>query len=221
MMQMTGADLIVKLLERQGIRTIAGVPGGAALPMYDALSKSEQIHHVLCRHEQGAGFIAQGMARVSGRPEVCLASSGPGATNLVTAIADAKLDSIPMIALTGQVPLSMIGTDAFQEVDIYGITVPITKHNFLVRSAQELLTVVPEAFRIAGLAAKGRLDMAPDRAVRLACRDAFRKTGLLSRIIPAIDEVLSAGDLPRPEPPPEAMPVAIPEATSGDAGHRG
>jgi acetolactate synthase I/II/III large subunit len=149
MMQMTGADLIVKLLERQGISTIAGVPGGAALPMYDALSKSEQIHHVLCRHEQGAGFIAQGMARVSGRPEVCLASSGPGATNLVTAIADAKLDSIPMIALTGQVPLSMIGTDAFQEVDTYGLTIPITKHNFLVRSAKDLLTVVPSAFRIA------------------------------------------------------------------------
>jgi acetolactate synthase-1/2/3 large subunit len=139
MMQMTGADLIVKLLERQGISTIAGVPGGAALPMYDALSKSEQIHHVLCRHEQGAGFIAQGMARVSGRPEVCLASSGPGATNLITAIADAKLDSIPIIALTGQVPLSMIGTDAFQEVDTYGLTIPITKHNFLVRSAKDLL----------------------------------------------------------------------------------
>jgi acetolactate synthase-1/2/3 large subunit len=149
MMQMTGADLIVKLLERQGIRTIAGVPGGAALPMYDALSKSEQIHHVLCRHEQGAGFIAQGMARVSGRPEVCLASSGPGATNLITAIADAKLDSIPIIALTGQVPLSMIGTDAFQEVDTYGLTIPITKHNFLVRSAKELLTAIPAAFRIA------------------------------------------------------------------------
>lgn len=148
-MQMTGADLIVKLLERQGISTIAGVPGGAALPMYDALSKSEQIHHVLCRHEQGAGFIAQGMARVSGRPEVCLASSGPGATNLITAIADAKLDSIPVIALTGQVPLSMIGTDAFQEVDTYGLTIPITKHNFLVRSAKELLTAIPAAFRIA------------------------------------------------------------------------
>ncbi|WP_374481817.1 acetolactate synthase large subunit [Zoogloea sp.] len=149
MMQMTGADLIVKLLERQGVSTIAGVPGGAALPMYDALSKSEQIHHVLCRHEQGAGFIAQGMARVSGRPEVCLASSGPGATNLITAIADAKLDSIPIIALTGQVPLSMIGTDAFQEVDTYGLTIPITKHNFLVRSAKELLTAIPAAFRIA------------------------------------------------------------------------
>ena len=149
MMQMTGAQLMVRLLERQGVRTVAGIPGGAILPFYDALSGSEQIHHVLARHEQGAGFIAQGMARVSGRPEVCLASSGPGATNLVTAIADAKLDSIPLVAITGQVPQAMIGTDAFQEVDIYGITVPITKHNFLVRSARDLLEVVPDAFRIA------------------------------------------------------------------------
>ncbi len=149
MHQMTGAQLIVRLLERQGVRTIAGIPGGAILPLYDALSGSEIIHHVLARHEQGAGFMAQGMARVSGRPEVCFASSGPGATNLVTAIADACLDSIPLVAITGQVPLSMIGTDAFQEVDIYGMTVPITKHNFLVRSAQELLEVIPEAFRIA------------------------------------------------------------------------
>lgn len=149
MMQMTGAQLIVRLLEEQGIRTVAGIPGGAILPLYDALSESGKIAHVLCGHEQGAGFIAQGMARVSGRPEVCLASSGPGATNLVTAIADAKLDSIPLVAITGQVPQSMIGTDAFQEVDIYGMTIPITKHNFLVRSAAELLDVIPAAFRIA------------------------------------------------------------------------
>lgn len=149
MTQLTGAQLIVRLLERQGVRTIAGIPGGAILPFYDALSASAQIRHVLARHEQGAGFMAQGMARVSGVPQVCIASSGPGATNLVTAIADACLDSIPMVIITGQVPQSMIGTDAFQEVDIYGITVPITKHNFLVRSAQELLEVVPDAFRIA------------------------------------------------------------------------
>lgn len=149
MEKMTGAQLIVRLLERQGVRTIAGIPGGAILPLYDALSGSTIIRHVLARHEQGAGFMAQGMARVSGRPEVCFASSGPGATNLVTAIADARLDSIPLVAITGQVPLSMIGTDAFQEVDIYGMTVPITKHNFLVRSAQELLEVIPAAFRIA------------------------------------------------------------------------
>jgi acetolactate synthase I/II/III large subunit len=149
MHEMTGAEWIVRLLERQGIQTLAGIPGGAILPLYDALSQSTQIRHVLARHEQGAGFMAQGMARVSGRPEVCFASSGPGATNLVTAIADAKLDSIPMVAITGQVPLSMIGTDAFQEVDIYGMSVPITKHNFLVRSVAELPHVIPEAFRIA------------------------------------------------------------------------
>ncbi len=149
MKQMTGAQLMVRLLERQGVRTIAGIPGGAILPFYDALSGSDTIRHVLARHEQGAGFMAQGMARVSGVPQVCIASSGPGATNLVTAIADACLDSIPMVIITGQVPQAMIGTDAFQEVDIYGITVPITKHNFLVRSAQELLEVVPDAFRIA------------------------------------------------------------------------
>ena len=149
MIQMTGAELIVKLLERQGIETVAGVPGGAILPLYDALSHSDKIPHVLARHEQGAGFMAQGMARVSGRPEVCLASSGPGATNLVTAIADAKLDSIPLVAITGQVPLGMIGTDAFQEVDTYGMTIPVTKHNFLVRDANELLEVIPAAFRLA------------------------------------------------------------------------
>ncbi|MDT3669827.1 MAG: acetolactate synthase large subunit [Aromatoleum sp.] len=149
MMQMTGAELILRLLERQGVHTVSGIPGGAILPFYDALGASPTVRHVLARHEQGAGFMAQGMARVSGQPEVCLASSGPGATNLLTAIADASLDSIPMVAITGQVPLSMIGTDAFQEVDIYGMTVPITKHNFLVRSAAELLDVIPEAFRIA------------------------------------------------------------------------
>ncbi|QSA97190.1 acetolactate synthase large subunit [Methylococcus sp. EFPC2] len=146
---LNGAQLTVRLLERQGVRVVAGIPGGANLPIYDALSRSGQIRHVLARHEQGAGFIAQGMARASGEPAVCLASSGPGATNLLTAIADAKLDSVPLVAITGQVPLGMMGTDAFQEVDTYGLTIPITKHNFLVRSAEELLTVIPQAFRVA------------------------------------------------------------------------
>lgn len=146
---LTGAQITIRLLERQGIRCVAGIPGGAILPIYDALGQSTLIHHVLARHEQGAGFMAQGMARVSGRPAVCLASSGPGATNLLTAIADAKLDSIPLIAITGQVPRAMIGTDAFQEVDTYGLSIPITKHNFLVTSAEELLEVIPRAFRIA------------------------------------------------------------------------
>ncbi|UCV13532.1 acetolactate synthase large subunit [Quatrionicoccus australiensis] len=146
---LTGAQITIRLLERQGIRNVAGIPGGAILPIYDALGQSTVIHHVLARHEQGAGFMAQGMARVSGQPAVCMASSGPGATNLLTAIADAKLDSIPLVAITGQVPRAMIGTDAFQEVDTYGLSIPITKHNFLVTSAEELLEVIPRAFRIA------------------------------------------------------------------------
>ncbi len=148
-MLLTGAEIAVRLLERQGVTMLSGYPGGAILPFYDALSKSTQIRHVLARHEQGAGFIAQGWARASGQVGVCVSSSGPGATNLVTAIADAHLDSIPLVAITGQVPQAMIGTDAFQEVDTYGMTVPITKHNFLVKSAEELLQVLPRAFEIA------------------------------------------------------------------------
>ena len=146
---LSGAELAVRLLERQGITSLAGIPGGAVLPLYDALARRGTIRHVLARHEQGAGFIAQGMARVTGRPGVCVASSGPGATNLLTAIADAKLDSIPLVAITGQVPRAMIGTDAFQEVDTFGLSLPITKHNVLVQSAHELLEVIPRAFSIA------------------------------------------------------------------------
>jgi len=148
-MKLSGAEIIIRLLQRQGTRIIAGIPGGANLPIYDALSKSGAIRHVLARHEQAAGFIAQGMARVTGRPGVCFATSGPGATNVLTAIADAKLDSVPVVCITGQVPTAFIGTDAFQEVDTYGLSIPITKHNFLVRSAAQLLDVIPEAFRIA------------------------------------------------------------------------
>lgn len=151
--KLTGSQIAVRLLERQGIRWIPGIPGGAILPFYDALSRSKSIRHVLARHEQGAGFMAQGAARATGETAACVATSGPGATNLLTAIADARLDSIPLVAITGQVATSMIGTDAFQEVDTYGLTVPITKHNFLVGSAGELLQVIPQAFR---LAASGR-----------------------------------------------------------------
>jgi acetolactate synthase-1/2/3 large subunit len=146
---MNGAQLIIKLLERQSIDTIAGIPGGANLPMYDALCQSTAIKHILCRHEQGAGFVAQGIARSTGKAAVCFATSGPGATNVLTAIADAYLDSIPVVCITGQVPASLIGTDAFQEVDTYGMSIPITKHNFLVRTVQELLTIIPKAFELA------------------------------------------------------------------------
>jgi acetolactate synthase I/II/III large subunit len=147
-MKATGAQIICRMLEREGVSIVAGIPGGANLPLYDALHRSG-IRHVLARHEQGAGFIAHGMARATGRAAVCLGTSGPGATNLVTAIADAKLDSIPLIAITGQVPRALIGTDAFQEVDTYGMTLPITKHNFLVKRTADLLDVIPEAFRLA------------------------------------------------------------------------
>jgi acetolactate synthase I/II/III large subunit len=148
-MQLSGAQLIIRLLEQQGISHVAGIPGGPVLPLYDALAQSRSIRHILARHEQGAGFIAQGMARVLGKAAVCIASSGPGATNLVTAVADAKLDSIPLVCITAQVSSSLIGTDAFQEVDTYGIAIPITKHNWLVRDVHELLQVIPDAFRIA------------------------------------------------------------------------
>ena len=115
MFAMTGAKLIIRLLERQGVRVIFGIPGGANLPLYDALSQSREIRHVLARHEQAAGFMAQGWARSTGETGVCFATSGPGATNLLTAIADAKLDSIPVVAITGQVPTSLLGTDATGE----------------------------------------------------------------------------------------------------------
>ena len=179
MVRTTGARLIVRLLERQGVRTVAGIPGGANLPLYDALAQGRTIRHVLARHEQGAGFIAQGMARVTGRPGVCIATSGPGATNLLTAVADAKLDSIPLVCITGQVPGAMIGTDAFQEVDTYGLSIPITKHNFLVRSAAELLEVVPAAFR---LAASGRpgpvlIDVPTDVQKQAVAFDAWPEPG--------------------------------------------
>ena len=147
-MKKSGAEIIVTLLERQGVTTVAGIPGGATLPLYDAL-RTSNIRHVLTRHEQGAGFLAQGMSRATGKAAVCIGTSGPGATNLLTAIADAKLDSIPLVAISGQVPTEFIGTDAFQEVDMYGLTLPITKHNFLVRTTEELLEVIPLAFELA------------------------------------------------------------------------
>jgi acetolactate synthase I/II/III large subunit len=147
-MRYNGAEIIIKSLERQGIEIVTGIPGGSNLPLYNALYKS-QIRHILARHEQGAGFIAHGMARSTGKPAVCFATSGPGVTNLLTAIADAKLDSVPLIAVTGQVPTSLIGTDAFQEVDTYSLTIPITKHNFFARSAAELPSIMAEAFDLA------------------------------------------------------------------------
>ncbi|MHC1713876.1 MAG: biosynthetic-type acetolactate synthase large subunit [Solidesulfovibrio sp.] len=148
MTTITGARVIAASLVRQGITSVAGIPGGANLPLFDALAETP-IRIVLARHEQGAGFISQGMARVSGVPQVCLATSGPGAMNLLTAIADAKADSVPLVCVTGQVPRALLGTDAFQEVDVYGLTIPISKYNVLVRRAADLPRIMTEAFQIA------------------------------------------------------------------------
>ncbi len=161
---LTGAQSLVRSLEHAEVDTIFGIPGGAILPAYDPLFDSEQIRHVLVRHEQGAGHAAQGYAMVTGKVGVCMATSGPGATNLVTAIADAYMDSVPIVAITGQVATHLIGTDGFQEADIRGITMPITKHSFLVTDASEIPRVIAEAFHIAGTGRPGPVlvDIAKD-----------------------------------------------------------
>ncbi|MEZ7827420.1 MAG: acetolactate synthase large subunit [Aquiluna sp.] len=146
---LTGAQALIRSLELLGVDTVFGLPGGAILPTYDPLMDSKKLRHILVRHEQGAGHAAEGYAAASGRLGVCIATSGPGATNLVTAIADAHMDSVPMLAITGQVNSFSIGTDAFQEADIVGITMPITKHSFLVTRAEDIPGVVAAAYEIA------------------------------------------------------------------------
>ena len=153
--QMTGAQSLVRSLEAAGVDVVFGIPGGAILPAYDPLFDSTSVRHILVRHEQGAGHAAEGYAQATGRVGVCMATSGPGATNLVTPIADAYMDSVPIVAITGQVGTSLIGTDAFQEADICGITMPITKHNFLVKSADEIPRTLAEAFHIAATGRPG------------------------------------------------------------------
>ena len=148
MQQLTGAQALVRSLEQQGVEVVFGLPGGTILPTYDPLLASS-LRHVLVRHEQGAGHAAEGYAWATGRPGVCMATSGPGATNLVTALSDAYMDSVPMVAITGQVGTSLIGSDAFQEADITGITLPITKHNELVTDVERIPAAVAEAFHIA------------------------------------------------------------------------
>jgi acetolactate synthase I/II/III large subunit len=162
--QVSGAQILVSALERAGVDTVFGIPGGAILPAYDPLMDSTQIRHILVRHEQGAGHAAEGYAATGGKAGVCMATSGPGATNLVTPIADAHMDSVPIVAITGQVPSAAIGTDAFQEADIRGITMPITKHNFLVTDVDDIARTIAEAFHIASTGRPGPVlvDIAKD-----------------------------------------------------------
>jgi acetolactate synthase I/II/III large subunit len=169
----TGAQSLVRALEELGVDVVFGIPGGAILPAYDPIFDSQRLRHILVRHEQGAGHAATGYAQATGRVGVCMATSGPGATNLVTPIADAYMDSVPIVAITGQVPSGAIGTDAFQEADICGITMPITKHNFLVQDAAEIPRVLAEAFHLAATGRPGPVlvDIAKDA---LQARTEFR-----------------------------------------------
>jgi acetolactate synthase I/II/III large subunit len=162
--QLTGAQCLIRALEQVGVDTVFGIPGGAVLPAYDPLLDSDRIRHILVRHEQGAGHAAQGYAVASGKVGVAMATSGPGATNLVTPLADANMDSVPIVAVTGQVPSAAIGSDAFQEADIRGITMPITKHSYLVTDPTDIPKTVAEAFHIAGTGRPGPVlvDIAKD-----------------------------------------------------------
>jgi acetolactate synthase-1/2/3 large subunit len=170
----SGARLVVEALERQGVKHVFGYPGGAIMPVYDALTGSS-LKHILVRHEQAAALAADAYGRVTGKPGVCLATSGPGATNLVTGIANAILDSVPMVAITGQVASPLMGTDAFQEVDIFGITLPIVKHSFLIRNTADIPRIFAEAFRIATSGRPGPvlIDLPKDMSVIAASPEPF------------------------------------------------
>ena len=147
--EMTGAEMVVQALIDNGVEHIFGYPGGAVLPIYDELFQQDAIQHILVRHEQGAGHAAEGYARSTGKAGVVLVTSGPGATNVVTALQDALMDSIPLVCISGQVPTSLIGSDAFQECDTVGITRPCTKHNWLVKDVNDLAAILHEAFHVA------------------------------------------------------------------------
>src|ERR1700739_676163 len=171
---MTGAEMVVRALKDQGVTHIFGYPGGAGLPIYDALFKGERITHVLVRHEQGAAHAAEGYARSAGKPGVFLVPSGPGATNAVTGLTDALMDSIPLVVLPGQVPTHLIGNDAFQECDTVGITRPCTKHNYLVKSINDLSRVLHEAFYVAKSGRPGPVVVDIPKDIQFAKGDYFK-----------------------------------------------
>lgn len=167
-MKLTGAQIVVECLKKEGVKIIFGYPGGTIMPVYDVFYQEPSIKHILTRHEQGAVHAADGYARATGNVGVCIATSGPGATNLVTGLANAYLDSIPLVAFTGQVPTNLIGTDAFQEVDINGITLPITKNNYVVREVRDLASIIQEAFYIARTGRPGPILIDLPKDIQLA-----------------------------------------------------
>ena len=192
-MQLTGAQALIKSLEMQGVEVIFGLPGGAILPVYDPILDSS-IRHILVRHEQGAGHAAEGYAQVTGRPGVAMVTSGPGATNIVTPLMDAAMDSIPMVVITGQVATTAIGTDAFQECPITGVTLDITKHNWLVTDAQDLPRVIAEAFHVATTGRPGPVLVDVPKDISNAQMDWYWPTSL--------DELDLPGYRPRTEGDP-------------------
>jgi acetolactate synthase-1/2/3 large subunit len=194
---MTGGDAILRALEAEGVEVMFGIPGGAIMPTYDAMARGTTVRHVLARHEQGAGHMAQGYARASGKVGVAIATSGPGATNLVTPIADAWMDSTPLVCITGQVRSTLIGTDAFQECDITGITMPIVKHSWLVQDARELPAVLRAAFHVARTGRCGPVLVDVPRDVQEAVVDVTFPAEL---------------DLPGWRPPTKVHPLQIREA---------
>ncbi len=202
-MRMTGADAILRSLEAEGVEVMFGIPGGAIMPTYDAMARGTSVRHVLARHEQGAGHMAQGYARASGTVGVAIATSGPGATNLVTPIADAWMDSTPLVCITGQVRSTLIGTDAFQECDITGITMPIVKHSWLVQDAREIPAVMKAAFHIARTGRCGPVLVDVPRDVQ----EAELEFAYPDRV-----------DLPGWKPPTKVHPLQIREAARVIAG---
>ena len=190
---------MIRSLEELDVDIIFGIPGGAVLPVYDPLFDSQKLRHVLVRHEQGAGHAASGYAHATGKVGVCMATSGPGATNLVTPLADAHMDSIPVVAITGQVGRGLIGTDAFQEADISGITMPITKHNFLVRDGDDIPRVMAEAFHIAVIRPARR--RCSSTSPRTCCRASAPSAGRRGSTCPATSRTPSRTTARSARPP--------------------
>src|SRR5690349_1439348 len=192
----SGARLVVEALERDGVKPVFGYPGGAIMPLYDALTGSS-LQHILVRHEQAAALAADAYGRVTGKPGVCIATSGPGATNLVTGIANAFLDSVPMVAITGQVGTPLMGTDAFQEVDIFGITLPIVKHSYVVRDPAEIPHIFAEAFALARSGRPGPvlIDLPKDVTVQSAAAPANVEAPVFELPAPDPDAIARANEL--------------------------
>ncbi|MFH1517074.1 MAG: thiamine pyrophosphate-binding protein, partial [Pseudomonadota bacterium] len=197
---MTGAEIVIEALREQGVESIFGYPGGAVLPIYDALFSAPDIQHILVRHEQGAGHAAEGYARSTGKCGVALVTSGPGATNMVTPITDAMMDSIPMVVLCGQVPTHLIGTDAFQECDTVGITRTCSKHNYLVTDVNDLARAIHEAFLIATSGRPGPVVIDIPKDIQFATgtyigKEGVHKATYKPRTTPDQDSVTATVDL--------------------------